>query len=248
MIQATFQAIWSVTFSCLLVISTSSYLQADSGFAIVELFTSQGCSSCPPADEILQEIARMAQKEKLPIYTLSYHVNYWNRLGWTDPYSGKNATDRQYQYAQKVFGTQSVYTPQAIINGRYDVSGNDRRKLLNTIGQVRQQDTTTRIDLSKLTKTPDGTLTLRYKISGHLVGDELRVALVAARKTNFVPSGENAGRTLSHTNVVQRFTTQKLDASGVGSIMLAGDHADTLIAFVQNPRNFRITSATQLPL
>ena len=70
------------------------------GFAVLELFTSQGCSSCPPADRYLKEIAAAAEAKNLPVYPLSFHVDYWNYMGWQDPYSGNKATDRQRSYAR----------------------------------------------------------------------------------------------------------------------------------------------------
>ena len=87
------------------------------GFALVELFTSEGCSSCPSADQNLMRLVDEASKKKLPVYALSFHVDYWNRLGWTDPYSSKAFTDRQRTYAQ-VMKSDRVYTPQMIVNGK----------------------------------------------------------------------------------------------------------------------------------
>ncbi|TIX65173.1 MAG: DUF1223 domain-containing protein, partial [Mesorhizobium sp.] len=85
--------------------------QADKPLGVVELFTSQGCSSCPPADEFFAELAG-----KQDIVALAYHVNYWDYLGWQDTLSNKENTDRQYDY-MRAFGSRSVYTPQAVING-----------------------------------------------------------------------------------------------------------------------------------
>ena len=84
---------------------------------VVELFTSQGCSSCPPADEIFGELAR-----KGDVIALAYHVDYWDYLGWQDTLATQDNTARQYDYA-KTFGARSVYTPQAVINGRTHVNG-----------------------------------------------------------------------------------------------------------------------------
>ena len=86
---------------------------------VVELFTSQGCSSCPPADEALGELVKQGD-----VVALSYHVDYWNYLGWKDTFSSPQSTERQYEYAH-VLGRKSVYTPQAIINGRAHMNGAD---------------------------------------------------------------------------------------------------------------------------
>lgn len=237
--------LWIVLAALFSINAFTHDLLAESNFAVVELFTSQGCSSCPPADALLHEISAKAARDKLPIFTLSYHVNYWNRLGWTDPYSGKNATDRQYQYA-KVLRSQSVYTPQVIVNGSYDVLGSDRRKLWKTIENVRAQPSPVVVDVKKRTKTPNGKLTLSYKVTGHSKGDTIVFALIEPNKTNFVPSGENAGRTLSHTNVVNSFTSTKIPTNSGGSVELTVKGQKQLIAFVQSPLSLKIKAATKI--
>src|ERR1700743_69163 len=88
---------------------------ADKGIAVIELFTSEGCSSCPPADELVAKIQK-ENKDK-PVYILAYHVDYWDRLGWKDSFSNADFTKRQNSYA-KVLRLQSVYTPQIIVNGK----------------------------------------------------------------------------------------------------------------------------------
>lgn len=87
-------------------------------FAVVELFTSQGCSSCPPADAQLARLTERAEKTKENIIALSFHVDYWNRLGWEDPYSNKAYSNRQYRYSGYLSGR--VYTPQMVVNGQTD--------------------------------------------------------------------------------------------------------------------------------
>ena len=89
--------------------------QASAGFAVLELFTSEGCSSCPPADEALSDISQRAQKEGLPVYALEWHVDYWDSLGWKDPFDSHEATERQYAYARAL--PSDVYTPQLVVNG-----------------------------------------------------------------------------------------------------------------------------------
>ena len=93
--------------------------------AIVELFTSEGCSSCPPADRNLQRIADSDNGRELRVIPLSFHVDYWNYLGWKDPYSQTNFSERQQQYAASADDGNRVYTPQMIINGRYSINGSN---------------------------------------------------------------------------------------------------------------------------
>ncbi len=95
--------------------------QPDHRLVVVELFTSQGCSSCPPADAFLKDLART----RPDVLALGFHVTYWNGLGWRDPYSLDEATQRQRRYAS-LLSLDSVYTPQMVVDGRRDVVGSDR--------------------------------------------------------------------------------------------------------------------------
>lgn len=99
---------------------------------VVELFTSQGCSSCPPADAVLDELARAGA-----VIALGYHVDYWDYLGWKDTLGRPENTERQYQYG-KSFGSRSVYTPQAVINGRVHVNGARRGDVLDTLAKFQK--------------------------------------------------------------------------------------------------------------
>src|SRR5579859_6935835 len=99
------------------------------GFAVLELFTSEGCSSCPPADELA---SRVASQYRWNVYVLSFHVDYWDQLGWKDIYSNAEYTQRQRDYAQ-TFYLNSIYTPQAIINGKSQMVGSNEEKLKSTL-------------------------------------------------------------------------------------------------------------------
>ena len=101
--------------------------EAKESFAVVELFTSEGCSSCPPPDALLAEILEDARKDGRRVFCLSFHVDYWNRLGWTDPYSAPAFSRRQQSYAQ-AFKNDQVYTPQMIVNGTEEFVGSDRHR------------------------------------------------------------------------------------------------------------------------
>lgn len=107
-------------------------LTAGRAVAVIELFTSQGCSSCPPADQLLGEIVQWAEKHSQPVYCLSFHVDYWNQLGWLDPYSSPLATKRQRWYAE-LWKLRRVYTPQMVVNGRWQFVGSDRKRAQTAI-------------------------------------------------------------------------------------------------------------------
>ncbi len=92
---------------------------------MVELFTSEGCSSCPPADDLLMEIHKAHPIANAEVFVLSEHVDYWNRLGWVDPFSSAQFSDRQKGYAAR-FGQSGIYTPQMVVDGREELVGSDR--------------------------------------------------------------------------------------------------------------------------
>lgn len=104
--------------------TSQSSRQQPSAVAVVELFTSQGCSSCPPADRVLQAIHENASTNELPVHVLSFHVDYWNHLGWEDPYSSPVCTLRQKRYAVSM-GSKRIFTPQMIVNGTVSFVGSD---------------------------------------------------------------------------------------------------------------------------
>src|SRR5580765_4213272 len=104
---------------------TDTGIAAGNGFAVIELFTSEGCSSCPPADEAMIDIENEFKKN---VYVIGYHVDYWNYLGWKDIFSNAGWTDRQKAYAQEL-KLNNIYTPQVVINGSSEFVGSDVNRL-----------------------------------------------------------------------------------------------------------------------
>ena len=122
--------------------------ESDKPLGVVELFTSQGCNSCPPADEFFAELAA-----KENIIALAYHVDYWDYLGWQDTLSRKENTERQYDY-MRAFGSRSVYTPQAVINGRSHVNGASRKEVDGTLARLQKTGEGMRVGI-KVSRTSD---------------------------------------------------------------------------------------------
>jgi hypothetical protein len=161
---------------------------------VVELFTSEGCSSCPPADALLAELASRPE-----VLALSWHVDYWDRLGWKDPYSSAVATARQRDYA-RLRGTGEVYTPQIVVDGRWQAVGSDRAAVEEAIGAARHMSAALPVTL---TLDHDNRARVTIGVSGGAVTG--RVVLVAydRRHVDAVSGGENDGRTLAHVDVVR---------------------------------------------
>ncbi|RWP76782.1 MAG: DUF1223 domain-containing protein, partial [Mesorhizobium sp.] len=123
-------------------------VQIDRPLGVVELFTSQGCSSCPPADTLFSELAA-----KEDIVALAYHVDYWDYLGWQDTLGRKENTERQYDY-MRAFGSRSVYTPQAVINGRVHVNGASRGEVDGALARMAKSGEGMRVAV-KVSRTSD---------------------------------------------------------------------------------------------
>lgn len=203
--------IFTIVSVCLLWAASANPVQAADGSSttrtnpavLVELFTSEGCSSCPSADQVLTHL----QAQPVPgvdIITLSEHVSYWNYLGWNDPYSQDVFTNRQKLYAAK-FRRPSVYTPQMVIDGKTEFVGSNYAQALADIRSSAKKAKAD-IDLGGSKRTSDQ-LFLRGKIS---LSEGLRgrrasifAALVEDNLSSSVKSGENAGSRLAHSSVVR---------------------------------------------
>jgi hypothetical protein len=180
---------------------------SDKGFAVVELFTSEGCSSCPPADRAL---AQLADEYPGQVYVLGFHVDYWNRLGWKDIYSDASYTQRQKEYAER-FRLESIYTPEAVVNGQKEFVGSDRQKLQSAVKA--ELAATTNNSLGLTTGTKGNNVTVQYTIKGSNVttaGAMLHTALVQSMASSQVLGGENRGLSLQHVNVVRDFQSVPL--------------------------------------
>jgi hypothetical protein len=162
---------------------------------VLELFTSQGCSSCPPADALLREMSQT----RADILPLAFHVTYWNYLGWRDPYSFDGATQRQNLYAQRL-GASSVYTPQLVVDGQTDVVGSDRAGVSSALRHATASATSS---ATVALRRQGDTVTLEIG-AGTGAGTIYLVGYDAEHRTP-IGRGENGGRTLIEANIVRGF-------------------------------------------
>jgi hypothetical protein len=233
-----------------------------SGHAVVlaELFTSEGCSSCPPADDVLSTLVHDQPLPSVEVVGLSEHVDYWDHLGWRDPYSSASFSSRQAEYGARVFHTADIYTPQLVIDGQYEAVGSDIAVIRRAIVRAASASKAViAIDTAPagpheiaarvhVTLTPDVTLRDRADIVVALVQDSI---------TDEVTRGENRGRRLTHSAVVRSLTTigsiaeSEPSRVATGTLSVSPDWKPSglrVIGFLQERRSRRVLGADTTPL
>ena len=209
---------------------------------LVELFTSEGCSSCPPADALLERLDRSQQVSGADLIVLSEHVDYWNDIGWKDPYSSHEYSERQSAYAAQ-FGLRSIYTPQMIVDGHFEFVGSDERRAKEVIANA-----------TKVMKTPvsvasslrDEKTAVLHIETGPLASSStaesagIFLAIADDSDESHVSRGENAGRTLMHVAVLRSLVR-------IGAVdKSAGFTRDMKLDLSEkNPRNLRVAVIVQ---
>ena len=228
---------------------------------IVELFTSEGCSSCPPADGLLARLERTQPVPGVRVIALEEHVDYWNQLGWVDPFSSAQYRVRQNEYAL-AFRTKDIYTPQMVVDGRAGFVGDDAAEAYQQIVQAAQTAVVS-VDLKTSRNAQDGNL---VDLAVHVISSKnfklraanLYLAITEGELATSVAHGENAGRFLRHGPVVRSFgVIGKIDARGSSE----GQVMSTLrfpsewrrenlraVVFAQEPDTLRITGAGAIDL
>jgi len=230
-----------------------------SGPVLVELFTSEGCSSCPPADALLMELEASRRISGADVIVLSEHVDYWNRLGWVDPYSSDRFSQRQEQYEVRL-GESSAYTPQMVVDGRRGLVGSDRagalRAIADAAGQPKAKVTVT---MGEHQQPAYSSLDLVVRVDPLprlQAGDSADVflAITESGLHSQVPRGENAGRRLDHTGVVRYLTSlgtadgkAVFDATPRLCFPLGWNRANLkVVVFVQERRSGRVLGASAI--
>jgi hypothetical protein len=218
-------------------------------FAVVELFSSEGCSSCPSADLLVGKLTAWARQNKRAVYPLVFHVDYWNNLGWRDVFSHEAFTRRQKDYA-RIFKADGVYTPEMIVNGSDAFVGSDEAHLQKVLDHELSQVSNVTLQISS--SQQQGKLTVIYETQGFFPGDVIQAALVERGLSTDVTAGENAGRRLHHSNVVREFRSVPITSTeGLIEIPLdkiADSSQASVIVYVQNPTTMLVEAAQQLDL
>jgi hypothetical protein len=221
---------------------------------LLELFTSEGCSSCPPADRLLEILDQKQPVAGAELIVLSEHVDYWDRLGWKDPFSSSLYTARQQEYSNR-FNGDGVYTPQLVVDGRFGFVGSDGRGASSAIQKaIREQ----KIPIAISNASRDGNQVVAHidvlaadqSLKGRL--GILYVALADNRAESHVARGENAGRSLAHvgvTRMLKQVGTIDLSSGSAKDVALttqpgAGASGSRVVAFIQDPKTGHILGVT----
>lgn len=207
---------------------------------LVELFTSEGCSSCPPADAAL---ARLSSDR---VIALSWHVDYWNELGWPDPFSSSAGTARQHAYARALGG--GTYTPEMIVAGREAFVGSNESRARQAISAAQARPA--RATISAAAERNGDRVIVRYGASGALDDASVGLALAESRVAVQVPRGENAGRRLEHVQVV-RAAKSVPAAAGEAQAELtvpSGMGAGSVVVYLQHRTSLEVLAVTRAPL
>ncbi|MBO9699922.1 MAG: DUF1223 domain-containing protein [Sporocytophaga sp.] len=206
------------------------------------MFTSEGCSSCPAADELIARIQKTAANK--PVYILSYHIDYWDGLGWKDVFSNPLFTQRQYEYSKRFTGL--MYTPQLIINGSAEFVGSDAAVIDKEISSHLAASSPTRLTLQA--RQESERIAIAYKVSD-VTDHKLVIALVRKNASTYVKRGENEGRKLSHVQIVHRLDFFNLSTrQGVNNIGIPNGFNTTdweIIGFLQDPNTGAIDDAAR---
>jgi hypothetical protein len=202
------------------------------GVAVVELFTSEGCSSCPPADALLGRLVKEGHER---VYLLAFHVDYWDTPAWRDAFSDARFSRRQQAYA-KASRSREVYTPQMIVNGGEGFVGSDEAVARKEIAAAIRRKAPVPVSVSA--KVVDGEVVAECSTDAAGIGKVLNVAIVQRGIQRKIGGGENAGRSLSHQNVVRAFESVKtVEPKSSLKLKLPTDAAVdqcSVIAFVQD--------------
>jgi hypothetical protein len=202
---------------------------------IVELFTSEGCSSCPAADRMLSRLEQMQPIPGAQVIAIEEHVDYWNQTGWTDPFSSPQYRARQNDYAI-AFKANDIYTPQMVVNGQNAFVGSDMNRAYREIGDA-AQSTTTLVNLGTGPNSSDPDLldlSVQVTNSKTTKWRDSNVYLAVTEKglMTFVQRGENGGKTLRHSSVVRSFGV-------IGRINPKGANGGQLVSTLRLPQEWK---------
>lgn len=214
------------------------------GFVVLELFTSQGCSSCPPADEVL---AKYAMQNNSLIIPLAFHVDYWNYIGWKDPFSKAQFTERQRNYASQL-KAQGNYTPQIVINGKHELVGSYKNEIQELVNKELAVPSQFNVRIKKATIS-NNELKVEYDADSN-PNTVVNLAMVKKKEFTSIKRGENSGLKQTSYNIVFDFKTIKnyTEEDNTSSFQFSSDKIPSdylVVAYLQNTSTGTIIGVTK---
>jgi hypothetical protein len=218
--------------------------------ALLELFSSEGCESCPYADVFMEEILRLADSTNSPVYVIDYHVDIWNRQGWYDSLSTPEFSLRQRTYMKKV-KQDAMFTPMVYINGQYGMPGGYKKEIGQAI--YKEMVTPAKVGLTinaNLLNNGKG-LSVSYNLTNKIDSAQVTLVLVENEVVNNITGGENKGKTLHHHHVARQMYTipVKNEYSGIYQFPIDPEmdlSKYTLVGFVQHINSWQVLSTDQV--
>jgi len=224
-----------ITAAILGTYATVSAAQDDT--VVVELFTSQGCSSCPPADKMLSQLG-----ERDNVIALALHVDYWDYIGWKDKFAHSAFTARQKAYARS-FGSGTVYTPQMVINGSKDVVGNRGLEVADTVQAYAEKGMVAPLTIAR----DGGALMIEAPANANMGNADVILVRYTPEETVTIPRGENAGHSLTYTHIVTEWRDiGDWDGRAALSAQVPVDGASPIVVLVQAKGHGPILAAARL--
>jgi len=217
------------------------------GFALVELYTSEGCSSCPPADVLLSDLVKESAGDDVAIYALAFHVPWWDNAAWKDRFSTEANGARQRSYGDQ-FGLQTIYTPQVVVNGRVEFVGSSATSLRSAV--ARGLATPAAATLSLSAESAEDSVTVSVSTQGVLTGSQIVVAVVENGLASRVMGGENRGKGLHHDGVVRAMANTEAKPEVQLTVALPSDLTPTnasVIVWLQ-ASDLAVLGAADIPL
>jgi hypothetical protein len=233
------------SFSLKSVIGDKKIKTEQNGFVVLELFTSQGCSSCPPADVVLGEYAAQDNPNIIP---LAFHVDYWNYIGWKDPFSKGEFTNRQRNYAS-LLNAQGNYTPQLVINGKHELVGSYKNEIKNFVKEELALKNKYTISI-KSAIVNQNVLTIDYETDIIAASNIVNIALVKKKEFTSIKRGENKGLNQTNYNIVYDFKSNAINTKSNNKSSFKFNpewqKAEFIaVAYVQNTKTGQILTATK---
>lgn len=239
---------WTI---CLLLFLTTVTLKAGTAAApariLVELFTSEGCSDCPPAEAFLRMLDSTQPVAGAQLIVIEEHVDYWDDLGWKDPFSSHSFTVRQQGYVERL-RLASAYTPQMVVDGAYQFVGSDRRSAIKAFESDRSNE---KVGVRITSKRVEGDqVLLHVDADAAPVTTDVLMAIATERAETHVQRGENGGRNLEHVAILRNLTSVgraekgQMFSKDVGVSMKTMGQSSRVVFFLQEPNQGKVLGAT----